>query len=61
MELKEIENMLTKLDKVGIATCEICNAQVKFSEIDLFNGSYVCPECLRKLAWKAEGVLELPS
>jgi hypothetical protein len=61
MELKEIENMLTKLDKVGIATCEMCNIQVKFADIDLFNGTYVCPECLRKLAWRAEGVLELPS
>jgi hypothetical protein len=61
MELKDIELILAKLEKVGIATCESCNCQVRFSEVDIYNGTYLCPECLRKIAWKAEGVLELPS
>jgi hypothetical protein len=61
MEIKEIETMLMKLDKVGIAVCESCNQQVKFAEITIFSGTYLCPECLRKAAWKVEGVLELPS
>jgi hypothetical protein len=61
MELKEIDLILAKLEKVGIANCESCNSQVRFSEIDIYNGIYLCPECLKKIAWKAEGVLELPS
>jgi hypothetical protein len=61
MELKEIDLILSKLEKVGIAACESCGRQTKFSEIDIFNGTYLCPECLRKIAWKAEGILELPA
>jgi hypothetical protein len=61
MELKEIDNLLSKLEKVGIARCESCSKETKFFEITIFNGSYLCPDCLRRAAWKTEGVLELPS
>jgi predicted RNA-binding Zn-ribbon protein involved in translation (DUF1610 family) len=59
MELKEIEAILIKLQKVGTATCESCQMQVKFSEIDIFSGAYLCPECLRKIAWRPERTVEL--
>jgi predicted RNA-binding Zn-ribbon protein involved in translation (DUF1610 family) len=61
MDIREIETMLTKLQKVGIATCESCNIQIKFSEIETFNGTYLCPKCLKNIVWKPEGVVELPS
>jgi len=61
MELKEIELVLQKLQRVGLALCESCNQQVRFSEMDLYNGIYLCPDCLRKIAWRPEEILELPA
>jgi formylmethanofuran dehydrogenase subunit E len=59
--MKEIEMVLQKLHKVGVVSCESCNRQVRFSEVDLFKGTYLCLDCLRKIAWKPEEILELPS
>jgi RNA polymerase-binding transcription factor DksA len=59
MELKEIEIALLKLHKVGLAVCESCNQQARFSEINVFNGVYLCISCLRKIAWKQEEPVEL--
>jgi formylmethanofuran dehydrogenase subunit E len=59
MELKEIEIILAKLQKVGSATCESCQKQFKFFEVDVFNGVYLCPACLRKAAWHPERTVEL--
>lgn len=61
MELKEIEAILQKLNRVGVAQCESCNQHAKFSEVDNYNGVFLCPDCLRKIAWKPEEMLELPS
>jgi predicted RNA-binding Zn-ribbon protein involved in translation (DUF1610 family) len=61
MELREIEFVLQKLQRVGIATCESCSQQAKFSEVDIFNGTYLCPDCLKKIAWRPEEILELPA
>jgi formylmethanofuran dehydrogenase subunit E len=61
MELKEIEHHLQKLIRVGTASCESCGAQTRFSEIEMYNGIYLCPECLKKIAWKPEEILELPA
>jgi len=61
MEIKEIETILMKLIKVGAASCESCESQVKFSDLDMFNGMYLCPDCLRKNAWKPERTVELNS
>ncbi len=61
MELKEIELLLTKLEKVGIGSCESCGKQVRIADLDIFNGTFLCPQCMRKVVWETEGVLELPS
>jgi len=61
MDLREIEDTLLKLQKVGIATCEACDQQFKFSDIEVFGGSYLCPSCLRKAVWKPEDIVELSS
>ena len=61
MELKEIELLLSKLERVGIGCCESCDKKLRIAELDVFNGTYLCPQCLRKVAWKSESVLELPS
>ena len=61
VDLREIDDILAKLQKVGTATCESCNLQTKFNEIEMFNGSYLCPDCLRKIAWRTDNVVELPS
>ncbi len=61
MELKEIEIILAKIEKVGIGCCESCNKQLKIAELDVYNGNFLCPECMRKVIWKTEGIVELPS
>jgi hypothetical protein len=61
MDQREMEIILTKLLKVGTAACESCHMQVKFSEIDIFNGTYLCPDCLRKVSWQQEDTIELAS
>jgi predicted RNA-binding Zn-ribbon protein involved in translation (DUF1610 family) len=61
MEMKEVELIVQKLQRVGVAYCDSCNRQVRFSEIDFYSGAYLCPECLRKIAWKPEEILELPT
>jgi formylmethanofuran dehydrogenase subunit E len=61
MELREIEAMLAKLQKVGFAACETCHKQMQFSDIELHNGNYLCPECMKKEIWKTEGEVELPA
>jgi hypothetical protein len=61
MELREIEAMLAKLQKVGFASCETCHKQMQFSEIEIYRGYYLCPECMRKEIWKIEGEVELPA
>jgi hypothetical protein len=60
MEIREIEAIVTKLQKIGFAACETCHNQMQFSKIELFNGYYLCPECLKKEIWKTEGEVELP-
>jgi predicted RNA-binding Zn-ribbon protein involved in translation (DUF1610 family) len=61
MELREIELILIKLQKVGTAACESCNKQVKFSDVEVFGGSYLCPDCMRKVIWAKNDIIELPS
>jgi predicted RNA-binding Zn-ribbon protein involved in translation (DUF1610 family) len=61
MDLREIEIMLAKLAKIGVGSCESCNKQLKISEFDVYNGVYLCPECIRKVSWKKETIVELPS
>jgi len=60
MDIKDIEATILKLQKVGFACCESCKRQSPFSEIENFNGSYLCPDCLKKVIWKPEDVIELP-
>ena len=61
MELREIEALLVKLQKVGFAVCESCHKQMSFAEIELYNGYYLCPECMRREIWKIQGEVELPT
>jgi len=61
MDLKEIEDMLVKLQKVGTATCEQCSLLTKFSEIETISGTFLCPNCFRKFAWKSDNIVELPA
>ncbi len=61
MELKEIELLLTKLERVGIGSCESCDKQLRIADLDIYNGTFLCPECMRKVVWQSEGVLELPA
>ena len=60
MDIRDIEAAIIKLQKVGFATCESCKKVLPFSEIENFNGTYLCPDCLRKDIWKPQGVIELP-
>jgi RNA polymerase-binding transcription factor DksA len=59
MELKEIESLLTKILRVGMGRCESCNRQFRIAEFDVYSGTFLCPECLRKISWKKENVVEL--
>ena len=59
MDQREMEIILAKLLKVGSATCEACGMQAKFSEIDVYNGSYLCPDCMRKITWAQHEIIEL--
>ena len=61
MEIKEIERVLLKLQKVGVARCQSCKAEVAFSEINEFDDVYLCNACLRKTAWRSEETIDLPT
>ncbi len=61
MNNEEMTAILTKLVKVGLAKCEMCGGTNKFTEINDFKGALLCPECLKKAAWKSDESIELPS
>lgn len=61
MDLREISGIINKLQKVGLARCEVCNSETRFSDVNEFKGTFLCPECLQKAAWETEDTIELPS
>lgn len=61
MDAKEIEDILTKLQRVGLARCEKCRLEVPFSDVTQFDGIFVCSGCLRQMAWKSEEPIDLPA
>jgi RNA polymerase-binding transcription factor DksA len=61
MELREIEVLLAKLGKIGVGSCETCNKQLRIDKIDVYNGVYLCPDCLRRVSQAKSAVIELKS
>lgn len=59
MEAKEMNDLLNKMQRVGLGRCEGCQSQTRLADLVEFNASFICPDCLRKMAWTSDDTIEL--